>query len=109
MFWIILLFIFLIVLGCYVTFKETKHHELHKMRACFSDIEKHIEQIKNDKIAKDDPETIEVFKGEIIGIEKVIAEIDKEDADCDLIQEIEDDIKKVKEKIDGALKKKDIA
>ena len=104
MFWIILIFILLIALGCYVTFKETKHHELHKMRACFSDIEKHIEQIKNDSIAKDDPETIEIFKGEIIGIEKVIAEIDKEDANYDLIQEVENDIKKIKEKIEGLFK-----
>lgn len=104
MFWIILIFTLLIVLGCYVTYKETKHHELHKMRACFSDIEKHIEQIKNDSIAKDDPETIEIFKGEIIGIEKVIAEIDKEDANYDLIQEVENDIKKIKEKIEGLFK-----
>lgn len=104
MFWIILIFILLIALGCYVTFKETKHHELHKMRACFSDIEKHIEQIKNDSIAKDDPETIEIFKGEIIGIEKVIAEIDKEDTNYDLIQEVENDIKKIKEKIEGLFK-----
>lgn len=104
MFWIVLIFILLIALGCYVTFKETKHHELHKMRACFSDIEKHIEQIKNDSIAKDDPETIEIFKGEIIGIEKVIAEIDKEDANYDLIQEVENDIKKIKEKIEGLFK-----
>jgi hypothetical protein len=74
------------------------------MRACFSDIEKHIEQIQNDKNAKDDPETIEIFKGEIIGIEKVIAEIDKEDTNYDLVQEIEDDIKKIKEKIEGLFK-----
>ena len=105
MFWIVLIFILLIVLGCYVTYKEAKHHELHKMRACFSGIEKHIEQIKNGRIAKDDPETIEIFKGEIIGIEKVIAEIDKEDADCDLIQEIENDLAKIKEKIAGLFKK----
>lgn len=109
MFWIILIFTLLIVLGCYVTYKETKHHELHKMRACFSDIERHIKQINNDDNAKKDPETLEIFKGEIIGIEKVITEIDKEDANYDLIQEIEDDIEKVKEKIAGAFKKKDIA
>lgn len=104
MFWIFLLFIVLMALGCYVTYKEAKHHELHKMRACFSDIEKHIEQINNDDNAKNDPETLEIFKGEIIGIEKVIAEIDKEDADYDLIQEVENDIKKIKEKIEGLFK-----
>ena len=60
-------------LGCYVTYKEAKHHELHKMRACFIDIEKHIEQLKHTKEAEDDPYTMEVFRGEIIGIEKALA------------------------------------
>lgn len=104
MFWVILIFILLIALGCYVTYKETKHHELHKMRACFSDIEKHIKQINNNDSAKNGPETLEIFKGEIIGIEKVIAEIDKEDANYDLIQEVENDIKKIKEKIETLFK-----
>jgi soluble cytochrome b562 len=101
MFWIFLLFIALMALGCYVTYKEAKHHELHKMRACFIDIEKHIEQLKHTKDAEDDPYTMEVFRGEIIGIEKALTEINKEDADCDLIQEIEDDLVKIKEKIAG--------
>ena len=86
-------------LGCYVTYKEAKHHELHKMRACFIDIEKHIEQLKRTKNAEDDPYALEVFRGEIIGIEKAIAEVNKEDADCDLIQEINEDLVKIKEKV----------
>ena len=104
MFWIFLLFIALVVIACYVTYKEAKHHELHKMRACFTDIEKHIEQLKRTKNAEDDPSVMEVFKGEIIGIEKSLAEINKEDADCDLIQEIKDDLAKVKEKLTGLFK-----
>lgn len=86
-------------LGCYVTYKEAKHHELHKMRACFIDIEKHIEQLKHTKNAEDDPYALEVFRGEILGIEKAIAEVNKEDADCDLIQEINEDLVKIKEKV----------
>ena len=109
MFWIFLLFIALMALGCYVTYKEAKHHELHKMRACFIDIEKHIEQLKHTKNAEDDPHALEVFKGEILGIEKAIAEVNKEDADCDLIQEIEDDLKAIKEKIGAVFEKKEIA
>ena len=86
-------------LGCYVTYKEAKHHELHKMRACFIDIEKHIEQLKHTKNAEDDPYALEVFRGEILGIEKAIAEVNKEDADCDLIQEINEDLAKIKKKV----------
>ena len=92
------------VIACYVTYKEAKHHELHKMRACFMDIEKHIEQLKRTKNAEDDPYASEVFKGEIIGIEKALTEISKEDADCDLIQEIKDDLTKIKEKLTGLFK-----
>ena len=84
---------------------RSKHHELHKMRACFTDIEKHIEQLKHTKDAEDDPYTLEVFRGEIIGIEKALTEINKEDADCDLIQEIEDDLKRIKEKLAGVFGK----
>lgn len=104
MFWIFLLFIALMVIACYVTYKEAKHHELHKMRACFMDIEKHIEQLKRTKNAEDDPYALEVFKGEIIGIEKALTEISKEDVDCDLIQEIKDDLTKIKEKLTGLFK-----
>ena len=86
-------------LGCYVTYKEAKHHELHKMRACFTDIEEHIRKLESLSRDENDPEAIEVFKGEVLGIEKAIAEVDREDADCDLIREIEDDLRKIKEKL----------
>ena len=99
MFWIFLLFIALMALGCYVTYKEAKHHELHKMRACFTDIEEHIRKLESLSRDENDPEAIEVFKGEVLGIEKAITEVDREDADCDLIREIEDDLRKIKEKL----------
>ena len=105
MFWIFLLFIALMVLGCYVTYKEAKHHELHKMRACFTDIEEHIRKLESLSRDENDPEAIEVFKGEVLGIEKAIAEVDREDADCDLIREIEDDLRKIKEKLAGVFGK----
>lgn len=93
------------VLGCYVTYKEAKHHELHKMRACFTDIEKHIRKLESLSRDENDPEAIEVFKGEVLGIEKAIAEVDREDADCDLIGEIEEDLRKIKEKLAGVFGK----
>lgn len=92
-------------LGCYVTYKEAKHHELHKMRACFTDIEEHIRKLESLSRDENDPEAIEVFKGEVLGIEKAIAEVDREDADCDLIREIEDDLRKIKEKLAGVFVK----
>ena len=92
-------------LGCYVTYKEAKHHELHKMRACFTDIERHIRKLESLSRDENDPEAIEVFKGEVLGIEKAIAEVDREDADCDLIREIEDDLRKIKEKVAGVFGK----
>lgn len=96
------------VLGCYVTYKEAKHHELHKMRACFIDLKEKAERLKNNQEVRD-PEHIEVFLGEIRGLEEVLVEIDKEDADCDLVQEIEDDLAKIKEKVSNLFKGKDIA
>jgi hypothetical protein len=107
MFWIFLLLILVIIVGCYVTYKEAKHHELHKMRACFVDIEDKIKALKENTLTgKDkDPEASEVFEGESIGIEKALEVISREDADCDLIQEIENDLEMIKEKVAGLFKK----
>lgn len=104
MFWIFLLFIALMILGCYVTYKEAKHHELHKMRACFIDLKEKAERLKKNQEVRD-PEHADVFQGEIRGLEEVLAEIDREDADCDLIQEINEDLEKIKEKIENLFKK----
>ena len=106
MFWIFLLLIIAMAFGCYVTYKEAKHHELHKLRAEFSDLyKKH--QILVEETEKNDPEMLEYFKGELIGIDESFDIIKNEEKDYDTIQEIEDDIKKIKEKIAGLFKKKD--
>ena len=108
MFWIFLLLIALMMLGCYVVYKEAKHHELHRLRAEFDALhEKHEEIITS--ATKTDPEMLDYFKGELVGIDEALDILKKENADYDLIQEIEDDLKKVKEKISGVFKKKDIA
>ena len=106
MFWIFLLLIVLIVLGCYVTYKEAKHHELHKVRAEFEDLyERHQEMLED--VLQNDPELVEYFRGELVGISETLDLIKKEDAESDTIQEIENDLKKLKEKIAGLFKKKD--
>ena len=109
MFWIFLLFIVLMVLACYVTYKEAKHHELHKMRACFVDMRDKVTALKESDSVKDDKEAIEIFEGEILGLDRALELVKEEDADCDLIQEIEDDLKMVKGKVASLFKKKDIA
>ena len=86
------------ILGCYVTYKEAKHHELHKMRACFIDLKEKAERLKKNQEVRD-PEHADIFQGEIRGLEEALAEINKEDADCDLIQEINEDLAKIKEKV----------
>jgi hypothetical protein len=103
MFWIFLLLVLLMVVGCYVAYKEAKHHELHKLRADFIGIEEKIKDLDDNALSKKDKdlEAAELFKGEIIGIEKALGVIAREDDDCDLIQEIEDDLVKIKEKIAG--------
>jgi hypothetical protein len=103
MFWIFLLLVLLMVVGCYVAYKEAKHHELHKLRADFTDIEQKIKSLEDNAVVREgkDSQAAELFKGEIIGVEKALEVITREDADCDLIQEIEDDLVKIKEKIAG--------
>jgi hypothetical protein len=52
------------------------------------------------KSAEDnDPEIADYFKGEFVAIDEALDILKQEDADCDLIQEIENDIKKVKGKV----------
>ena len=99
--------IVLMALGCYVAYKEAKHHELHKLRAEFLDMEEKVAALKENELANgnEDPEADEILKGEMLGYEKVLEILKKEDADCDLIQEIEDDLAKIKEKITSLFKK----
>lgn len=98
MFWIFLLLAVLMVTGCYVAYKEAKHHELHKLRAEFSDIyKKHNKSLED--IEENDPEIAVYFKGEIAEIKEVLEIVEREDEDCDLIQELNEDLAKIKEKI----------
>ena len=107
MFWIFLLLIGLMVFGLYAMYKEAKHHELHKMRAGFEDRRAQIRDLMTSAAAKTDNELEEFFKGELRGIEETLETIDKEDADCDLIQEIEDDLAALKKKMTSLFKKKE--
>ena len=94
-------------LGCYVAYKEAKHHELHKLRAEFLGMEEMVKALKEKELENGnvDPEADEIFKGEILCYEKVIRVLSDEGADTDLIQEIENDLVKIKEKIAGLFKK----
>ena len=94
------------VVGCYSVYKETKHHELHKMRAAFEDRHAEIEQLMKNQAAKEDEVLLDIFKGELLEVEKAIEYLKEEDKDGDVIQEIEDDLKKLKEKISSAFGKK---
>jgi hypothetical protein len=100
MFWIFLLLALLLVLGCYVTYKEGKYHELHKMRASFTDIHKRVERLKKNQEVKD-PDHIEMLLGELKGIEEILDLIEVEEANCDLVQEIREDLKSIREKMGG--------
>ncbi len=104
MFWLFLLLIILMVAGCYVAYKEARHHELHKLRAEFSDLrDKHMKAFKTAE--DNDPDIADYFKGEFVAIDEALDILKQEDADCDLIQEIENDIKKVKEKVTSLFNK----
>ena len=105
MIWVCLIFVVLIVFGCYVTYKEAKHHELHKVRACFENKHHKIEELLENAEKEHDEEVERIFLGELRGIEEALEMIGKEDADCDVIQEIEDDMAKIKEKLAGLFKK----
>ena len=84
--------------GCYVTYKEAKIHELHKMRAAFEDKKHNIETM----IAKDDDkENKEILKGELLGFEKAVEMLEKDDANNDLIEEIKKDVVELKKKIEN--------
>ena len=92
------------MLGCYVVYKEAKHHELYRLRAEFDALHEKHEEVITDA-AKTDPEMLDYFKGELVGIDEALDILKKEDADCDLIQEIEDDLRKIKEKVAGVFGK----
>ena len=81
-----------------MTYKEAKIHELHKMRAAFEDKKHNIETM----IAKDDDkENKEILKGELLGFEKAVEMLEKDDANNDLIEEIKKDVVELKKKIEN--------
>ena len=104
MVWVIIGLVILMVFACFVTYKETKHHELHKVRACFENRKHRVELSLEEERGKDD-EAARIFMGEIIGLKEALEVIKEEDADGEIIQEIEDDLAKLKEKIAGLFKK----
>ena len=98
MIWVLVLFLICIAFGCYVAYKEAKHHELHKMRAAFEDKKHDIETL----IAKeDDKENKEILKGELLGFEKAVEMLEKDDVNNDLIEEIKKDVEELKKKIEN--------
>lgn len=98
MIWVLVLFLICIAVGCYVTYKEAKHHELHKMRAAFEDKKHDIETL----IAKEgDKENKEILKGELLGFEKAVEMLKKDDVNNDLIDEIKNDVEELKKKIEN--------
>lgn len=105
MIWILFIFILLLPFGCYVVYKETKHHELHKMRAAFEDKRHDIEKIIKLAQKSQDKEEEEIFKGELLGFEKAIEMLDVEDADDEVVDEIKKDIEELKEKIEKLFEK----
>ena len=88
------------VAGCYATFKETKHHELHKMRAAFEDRHKEIERLMNNADVMENFEQRDLYKGELKELEEEIRMIGKEDVDGEKIEAIENEIRKIREKIE---------
>ena len=81
-----------------MAYKEAKHHELHKMRAAFEDKKHDIETL----IAKEgDKENKEILKGELLGFEKAVEMLEKDDVNNDLIEEIKKDVEELKKKIEN--------
>ena len=81
-----------------MAYKEAKHHELHKMRAAFEDKKHDIETL----IAKEgDKENKEILKGELLGFEKAVEMLEKDDVNNDLIEEIKKDVDELKKKIEN--------
>ena len=74
-------FIILIIISCFIIYHEAEVHELHKMRAAFSDIKIRIEHVKAeyDKHQKENKDSSnESFEnGELIGELKEISEVIK--------------------------------
>ena len=104
MIWIFLLIILFMVAGCYVSYKEAKVHELHKMRAAFEDRRRELKDLMLTDEVKKDKEVEDIFKGESLGFEKALEALIAEGADKDLVDEIRKDAEALREKIRGLFK-----
>lgn len=103
MFWIFTIIIALMIFGCYVTYKEARHHELHKMRAAFEDRHIAIEKMMSDGSEKDD-KVNGFLEGELCEINKSIKLLEEEGVEEDLIDDIKKDLEVVNSKIKNLFK-----
>ena len=77
MIWIFIAFLICIVVGCIVTYKTTKLHELHKIRAEFEDKMHVIDSIRRLHEQNHDSD-VEYLKGEEEGLKEAEKILDKE-------------------------------
>lgn len=80
-----IVFIVLIAISCFIIYHEAEVHELHKMRAAFSDIKHRIEHVKAEyekhQVTKDivkDSFEEGVVEGELKELDEVINVVDTE-------------------------------
>lgn len=98
MFWIFLLLIVLIAVGGYVTYKEAKHHQVKEIRAELETLEEKHRDIMNSA-EKNDPDMVDYFRGELVGVQESLDFVKKADEEYDTIQEIKDGLKRLKDKV----------
>ena len=75
MIWLII-FLVILGLGCYCTYKSAEVHELHKVRAAFENKKHEIEKLINEHNTEKDFNKI-FYEGEIEELEELKKEIDK--------------------------------
>lgn len=78
MIWIFITFLICMVVGCVVTYKTTKHHELHKVRAAFEDRMHVIDSIRRLHEQNHDSD-VDYLKGEKEGLKEAEEIINEED------------------------------
>lgn len=104
MVWIGILFFIFVVLGCYVAYKETKIHELHKMRACFENKRQVLGNILDTTAEADDNK--EMLRGEIVALEDMIHTLEEEAVHEDVIESIKGDLDVLKRRVEHLFGKK---
>lgn len=84
---IFIAFIIILIIGCFVVYRSAEAHELHKMRAAFSDIKEHIEAVKAEYEKHQKENSDDFTNGEIEGELKELDEV---------IEIVDEEIEKVK-------------